>query len=270
MNHTLLHARAILVVAVVLCASPTYAGVLFQDSFDTGQRSATVNGFAWADHTDGVTVSTSKALSGSYSLQFPFQGVPLGDDSWQEQRLRFGKAYTELWVKFDLYVPSNYYHRQDGASNNKFFAIFNNNYTPGFQVNFSTRPNGSGGSNIEVHYFQGGHEQPVQTGGALIGSTDLGKWMRIVMHFKVPSSLTSADGVQELWKNGQQVYSNKALASNGPSGYNYMDEAYVLGWANSGFTDLTTMCVDDFVMSDAPIALTNGEKVPEAPVVSVQ
>jgi hypothetical protein len=255
------------VAASLLAALPASSAVLFQDSFESNARSLTSNGISWGDSTDNVRVSSARALTGNYALEFPFAGVPMGSDSFEEQRINFGKAYNEIWVKYDLYVPSNYYHRSDGASNNKFFAIFNNDYRPGYQVNFSLAPISGGGSKVEVHYYRNGTEQGVTGGATVFSAADLGKWHRIVMHFKVPTSLTSSDGVQELWKNGQQIYSTKTQASNGTSGLNYIDEAYILGWANSGFNERTVMYVDDVVVSDTPIPLTNGP-VPNAPVLN--
>lgn len=236
------------------------AGILFQDGFESGSRSAASNGFYWSDNTPNTKPTTTRALTGQYSLEFPFQPKPAGQDSFEEQRVKFGKAYTELWVKYDLYVPSNYYHRVDGASNNKFFAIFNNNYRPGFQLNFSTDPLSNGESKLVLHYYRNGVEMaPIGSGaGPIIGSADRGKWHRIVMHFKVPSGTSSADGIAELWKNGQQMFSVKNLASNASSGMNYMDEAYLLGWANSGYSELTVMNIDNVEIADTPISPDGG------------
>jgi hypothetical protein len=85
----------------------------------------------------------------------------MGEDSFQEQRVRFGRAYNEMWVSFDLYVPTNYQHRNDSPSNNKFFAIFNNNYNPGWQLNFSLTPDGSQGSRVGIYYYGNGVNQQV-------------------------------------------------------------------------------------------------------------
>jgi hypothetical protein len=256
--------------AAVVASSTAGAATLFQDSFESGRKASSQNGFSWGGSTDLVAVSSTRAASGSYSLLFPFQAVPTGEDSFEEQRLNFGKPYNEIWIKYDLYVPSNYVHRRDGASNNKFFAIFNNDYSPGFQANFSLSPGANNGSNIEVHYYRNGAEQEVQGGGALIGPTDLGKWHRIVMHFKVPTSTSASDGVMELWKNGQSIYSSKSLAMGGTSGLNYMDEAYILGWANSGFNQDTLMYIDDVVVADTAIPLTGGgtTATPNPPVLN--
>lgn len=253
------------ILAALVATSTAGAATLFQDGFEGGRKASAQNGFSWGGSTDKVAVSSTRAAAGSYSLMFPFQAVAAGEDSFEEQRLNFGKPYNEVWFKYDLYVPSNYVHRRDGASNNKFFAIFNNDYRPGFQVNFSLSPGANNGSDIEVHYYRNGSEQPSEGGAALIGPSDLGKWLRIVMHFKVPTSTNAADGVMELWKNGQSIFSTKNLASGGTSGLNYMDEAYILGWANSGFNQDTLMYIDDVIVADTAIPLTAGGTTPATP-----
>lgn len=266
-----------LYVPLLLCAlasaATVHAGILFEDGFESGRKSGAQNGFSWSDNTNGISVSNAVALTGSYALRFPFEAVPMGEDSFQEQRVRFGRAYNEMWVSYDLYVPSNYQHRSDSPSNNKFFAIFNNNYNPGWQLNFSLSPDGSQGSRVGIYYYGNGSNQDIIDGPTLIASSDRGKWMHIVMHFKVPSTISARDGVAELWKNGTTIISNKTLNSGGTStALNNMDEAYILGWANSGFTQETVMYVDNVVFSDTALPLSGGTQIRPSPatVNSVQ
>lgn len=244
-------------VALSLTAGHAGAEILFEDGFESGTRNTTQNGVRWHYSTDNVRPTTDRAYKGRYSLVFPFRGVPSGQDSFEEQRIRFGNQYKELWIKCDVYIPSNYHHRREqGGDNNKFFAIYNNNYQPGFQVNFSLHPRSDGGSNLAIHYYRNGREEPfISNRDALFTPEDFGKWHRIVMHFKVASSTNASDGVQELWKNGRSIMSIKNLANGGPAGLNYMDEAYIWGWANSGFNENTHIYVDDVVISTSPIPL---------------
>ncbi len=61
---------------------------------------------------------------------------------------------------------------------------------PGFQVNFSLQPNGSGGSTFAK--LQGGIEGPVSiVARNFITDTDKGKWMELIAQVKVPTSSTS-------------------------------------------------------------------------------
>jgi hypothetical protein len=86
------------------------------------------------------------------------------------------------------------------------------------------------------------------------------------MHFKVPSTISARDGVAELWKNGATIMSNKTLNSGGTSAaLNNMDECYILGWANSGFTQETVMYVDNVVFSDTPLPVGGNAVRPSAP-----
>ena len=153
---------------------PATSGVLFQDGFEAGRKGPAQNGFTWSDNTNGIAVSNAQAFTGSYSLLFPFEAVPQGEDSFQEQRIRFGRQMTDVWISYDLYVPSNYAHRSDSPSNNKFFAIFNNNYNPGFQVNFSLTPDGQQGSRIGIYYFSTGDAQPAIDYGTMISPAEIG------------------------------------------------------------------------------------------------
>jgi len=254
-----------------LAISNAEAQTLFQDGFESGNLSYTQNGIRWGDSASTV-VNALNPRTGTSALQFRYPGVADGQDGWAEQRVELGASYTETWVMFDLYIPANYYHRtQSGAANNKFFALYRNPYTsPGFQVNFSTIPNGSGGSNIEIHSYNNGSESPIQTptsGSNFITSADAGHWLNIVMHFKVPTGQGTNDGVMQLWKNGSQIVNITNLASWGGTGKNYFDAAYILGWSNSGYANETLFYVDNFVISDSPL----GANPPGAPgLVAVQ
>lgn len=262
-------------ITALIASSGVTAGVLFEDGFESGATNFVSNAVRYVSATDSTKVSSTLAKTGKYSLEFLFAGKPAGQDAWAEERLSLGGQRTEIWVKYDLYVPSNYYHRNDGASNNKFFAIYSSPYTaPGFQVNFSTQPS-NGNSSLGIHFYKNGVEQSPAgfPSGEIIGSSDRGKWMRVVMHFKVPTSQSSSDGVMEIWKNGSSVVSIKNLPSNATSGKNYMDEAYILGWANSGFSADTRMYVDDIVVSTSPISLAGTDAPamapPQAPVLNI-
>ncbi len=166
------------------------AATLFTDGFESGTLSKTPqNGVAWID-SNSVAVSNNVAASGTYSLRFNFAGVPLGEDSWAEQRISMPQK-SEYWFKYKLFIPSNYTHRADEPSNNKFLAIYQAPYlkdNPGFQVNFSLWANGSGGSDLYVHYYTAGTAREARLGQVnFITATDRGKWMELIAQVKVPS-----------------------------------------------------------------------------------
>lgn len=256
---------------VLLVTFSVSAQTLFLDGFESGDRSATQNNIRWILPGGNISINSLRPRTGSYAMEFRFPARPDGQDSSAEQRIALGASYTDLWIKYDFYVPTNYYHRtQSGAANNKYFAIYRNPYTnPGFQVNFSTQPNGSGGSHLEIHTQDNGREAPVQSPSSarnFLTSADAGRWHNLILHIKVPTGPSTNDGVMQLWKNGTQIVNLTNLASWGGTGQNYMDEAYILGWSNSGYTNETIFYVDNFEVSNTPLGV-NPPAAPPVPTV---
>lgn len=263
----LLRRCTILSAAVVGSITTAQAATIFSDGFESGLLSRIVQNLAvWQTPTNTVSVSNERSYSGSYSLKFTYDAVPLGGDDFAEERITLPQK-SEYWFNYKLYIPSNYVHRSDGPSNNKFLAVYSNPYgTPGFQVNFTTEPNGSGGSRLVVHYYNMGHEAtPFEVVSNFITDPDKGKWMDLIVQVKVPTSASSSDGVMKMWKNGQQVVNVTNLNAWGDT-QNYINEAYFLGWSNSGFSETTSLFIDDVQISDTPLS----SLVPKAPTMSVR
>ncbi len=82
-------------------------GAFFADDFESGDDSKTMNGFEWS----GNTVEVAMTPNGTMGLKFAFGPDDLIEDSWREQRFNLGADYPELWIKYDLYIPENFYHR---------------------------------------------------------------------------------------------------------------------------------------------------------------
>jgi hypothetical protein len=252
---------------MTMCFANSVAAATFRDSFDVGALSSAQSGFAWRPSTETVTVSSVNSLSGNYALALKFAAVADGQDDMAQATMDLPKK-GEYWFHYKLFVPSNYYHRtQSGAANNKFLAVYAAPYsTPGFQINFSTEPNGSGGSNLEVHYYNNGREQPVKSVASnFISDAEKGKWNDILVQVKAPTSSGSNDGVLRMWRNNKMVCDLSNLASYGGSS-NFISQAYFLGWSNSGFTQTTTFYIDDLEVSDSPLSSV----APEAPKLSVE
>jgi hypothetical protein len=258
-------AFAFVAVFASLCqAMPAAAAVIFTDNFDTGNTAGPQNGASWQAPTSTVSVSNAVSSSPSYSLQFTYAGVASGEDGMAQATMTLPQR-SQYWFQYKLYIPANYYHRTDtGPNNNKFLAVYAAPYqTPGFQINLSTEPDGSGGSNLEIHYYNNGHEQsPIPVTTSFISNADKGKWMQLLVQVKVPSSSGSNDGIVNVWKNGQQVANVTNLASWGSTS-NYISEAYFLGWADSGFTNTTLLYIDDLTVADTP--LSSSQPIPDPP-----
>ncbi|WMS86195.1 heparin lyase I family protein [Pleionea litopenaei] len=244
-----------LIAMVAFCLPiASMAEPLFNDGFESGSLNNSSNGVSYVS-SKNISVTQEKAKDGSYAMKFSYPAAPLGTDSFSEQRVKYPQT-NELWIKYDLYIPDNYYHRMDGASNNKFLAVFKTDYrSPGFQVNWSLQPNGSGGSSLSIHRYHNGQLQRAfePSGGAnLITPSDRGTWMTIMAQIKVPSSESANDGVMKMWKNGVLVCNETALNMYGGNGENYTDELYILGWANSGYTEATYFYVDNLLINNEP------------------
>ncbi|MBR9846816.1 MAG: hypothetical protein GYB35_12245 [Algicola sp.] len=96
-----------------------------------------------------------------------------------------------------------------------------------------------------------------------ISIEDRGTWIDWVIYVKTSTIPVARDD----WKNGQgngavRVWKNGSLILNISNAHNYYDgdssdaggsgdgwnAGYILGWANSGFDDDTTIFIDDFMM----------------------
>ncbi|WP_108867228.1 hypothetical protein [Aquimarina aquimarini] len=81
--------------------------IFFTDDFETGDHSTSENGFKWSDNN----VAIDKTPNGTSGLKFIYGPNDVNKDSWQEQRFHLGNDYSELWIKYDLYIPQNFHHR---------------------------------------------------------------------------------------------------------------------------------------------------------------
>lgn len=86
---------------------PDQEGVFFSDNFETGDISRTENGFTWSDNT----VEVASTPNGTSGLKFTYGPNELNEYSWKEQRFKLGNNYSDLWIKYDLFVPDNFDHR---------------------------------------------------------------------------------------------------------------------------------------------------------------
>ena len=229
--------------------------ILFFDDFEKGDLSKTENNVSYGSSTYS-SVSNKVKKDGEYSLQFYYKGGSPGEDAFAEQRISYPNT-GELWIKYDLYIPNNYTHRKEenSASNNKFLAVYKSDYRyPGFHVNWSLSPNNTGGSNLTLHRYRNGTEQPsISPSGGLgtnfITEDDHGKWIHIMARVKAPSSEEATDGVMQLWKNDVLVCDEKALNMYGGIDENFMNEMYLMGWSNSGYLEDTIFYIDNLSLS---------------------
>ena len=70
------------------------------------------------------------ARNGSNFLNFIYND----SKNWAERRFEFGTGMSEVWIKFWLRIPTNYYMREAGecsssSSGDKFFALWQDGYS---------------------------------------------------------------------------------------------------------------------------------------------
>lgn len=263
-----------LIASLMTSAESAAADVIFRDGFETGDRSSSTNGFVWSRTGDRVYVSSDTARTGTHSLCFFYLGKPSGEDSTAEQRFKLGAPRTEIWMQFWVKIPKNYYHRDDSPSNNKFITLWSKDYT-------------DYGNSVIIGLWSDTHWDNVlkarvtDTGNTVVNwgsvgppkgpsdstlfidrATDLGKWIEVTFHWKLASGKGANDGVVELWKGDEdgrrQLFSRHDVPNWGPDdgkdpAYNFLDQGYLFGWANSGFSNDTYFYVDDFTVSTSPL-----------------
>jgi hypothetical protein len=265
-------------------AAPAFSADIFVDDFESGSTSKTMNGVRWRTGS-ATSVVTDIAHSGTRSLKFVFKGVSSGDDSFAEQRFDLGADYKEITVEFWAYYPNGseglgakYEHRNDTSTdNNKFIRVWkgdtsdgNNGYSSYWIKGGASTLPASGGSSIIGEYGWNGSGVGRQPGdvpdagsySSFITSAQLGKWTKFRFHAKAATT-GKGDGVLELFRDDVKVLGATNLPwypHNGQT--SAFNMGYILGWANSGFSQTTNIYVDDVRISTgasapAPMAPSN-------------
>jgi hypothetical protein len=220
----------------------------FTDTFAGGVRN-NADGFTWGSGGSRVTVQLAPDASGDYALRFRFgpdAGEPDPGDSNAEQRWNLGRNVTDLWIDYQVWVPSNYVHRNlSGPDNNKFLRLWGDSYDAINKVGASTNPNTT--TMIPSQLFFEGRQAPSGTGMGNISGTPMtvfgnapmiGVWTRIRVHFKMVTAAEN-DGVFRLWKGDTLAIERTDIPLNFDSAVTYWNQGYFFGWSNSGFTDET-------------------------------
>ena len=168
-------------------------------------------------------------------------------------------------MKYDLYIPSNYYHREDAPSaNNKAFVhLWTGEYSGGrgLGAGFEVQPDGAGGSIVDFHPFRpdSSHLRDPIRGGKGIELSDRGTWVEFICQIKAASPANN-DGIARVWKTPQGgtkklIFERTDVKLYNADG-NYFEHGYLLGWSNSGFTNTTTLYIDNVVISNSAIGLS--------------
>jgi hypothetical protein len=223
------------------------AGAFFTDGFESGDLSRTENGASWVNWFPNTTVKNTRPKTGTYSLEFYYPA----NTYIQEARCGFGSQKTDLWIKYDFWMPSNYVHTDTEGGNNKFIAVYNDNDS--FYMNFSLYKGITAGvaARVNLHYYINGAEGVPVGVQNMFTTSDLGQWHRLVCHFKPDTGIDN--GVAQLWKNGTPIINLTNVPSRTAVASRHMTGSYLMGWANSKYAVDTRFYIDDIVYSTSPI-----------------
>ncbi len=232
----------------------TGAAPFFSDDFESGKlRDA--NGFHWAGGHD-TRVHNDRGYSGSHAMRFTYKATPVGKDATSEQRFDLGRNVHELWLEYYLFVPTNFFVRKDLPANNKFIMLFaESNVGANLLVGTEfERINDTANlarvlAKIDGN-SAGGIRKDAFMSREFLTPSMRGTWQRVRIHFRRSSGPTSLDGVYEAWFGNTLKWRTQKWAMWTSDGNNYLRNGYLMGWANSGYSEETVFYIDDFKAYD--------------------
>jgi hypothetical protein len=290
--YNFLFAFIALILLSITSTSNIKAELLFQDDFSSGDSSKHNEFFRWG--RDGSFNQTGANSSMIEDITGPdgntVKALTFTFGRWQEIRFHLTKSideqrtdqnisdtyYKEVWLSYDIFIPSNYYHRGSGegveAGNNKgFFYLWHGPYESS-QTQTSTSlqwwPSSSyhrseEGISIQSlqtwghtfvpdyvspsHASPGEGSYPDRFSKAFIPQ-DYGKWINYAFRIYAGTVAGANDGVVEIYKNNKLImqflnYNSVREAVGRPLGY---DKGYLLGYANTGFDEETILRMTNF------------------------
>lgn len=203
------------------------------ESFDDGAvPTGSPHGLTWTSN-HSTQVSTLRARRGTRALRFtyPARPNPPPSDTVIEQRFAFSRPLTDFWLKYDLFVPTNYADRSVNGTNDfgggsKELALFSDGYSapspteiyptlilgrlfrridrsnPAWVNNGSSWQSGSfsyaGADGMRVWAYL--PDTGIESAPPMIDvRTDRGTWQRRIIHVRMPRTATAQDGVVAYW-----------------------------------------------------------------------
>jgi hypothetical protein len=280
-NMRMMYSFMTLFTVLVLSASVAAKHIMIDD-FTSGDLSKSMNGFTWSggespnDPSKVTHVAESETRKGEIAnaLHFRYNAGA----HWTEKRFDLGNAHPELWVRFWIRVPENFKHGSGSPHNNKFFALWMDEYSSKGEgpTVFWNYWRSDTGSDLTVSYSRG----QKTVGGANVQSTpfidhskDQGRWMEVVLRVKAATDRSSNDGVIEAHRRweGEDSFTkiheitdaNIAAPSSGPEGWHH---GYILGYANATYAEDTLWVIDEIEFSKSSLLNTGTRPRPPVPL----
>lgn len=231
----------------------------FQDNFE--RKSLLEESTFWGNSTSTSYGESCPGDSsdGSNSLVFHYSpDEPEPGHSWSEKRFHLPIDAVQVEMSYRLYIPSNYKH---APANHKSFVLWSGTYgkaNANISVSSENWPTENGASPsvyIGVDGVNFGHS--MKKDRPIMFEDNLGSWIDV--HVFLELAETEDDfGRLEIFKDGEYItgnmntqvesYAKTPLQEQlrySKSG-NFIDQGYLLGWANGGFKTETDFCIDNF------------------------
>jgi hypothetical protein len=232
------------------------ASPFFEDSFAGGVTNP-ANGFTYTDGTLPVV-----SFDGRNAMRFRYGPDVLTADSSAEQRFNMGRQLTELWLEYQLHIPSNFAHRNDPPSNNKFLSLWPLNYSTTGETYVVTEfdRNGTDTSYARIlglgdmFYADG---TVIRDGDAVqnsnfISAARANQWHRIRVRYRIASGVGQTNGIYEGYINDELMWRSRTdWQFWSTAGLNYIQRGFLMGYSNSGFAVQTDFHISDVKFYDA-------------------
>lgn len=255
----------------------TNSGMIFFDDFSSGDFSKQLNGAAFWTSNAYTSIQPHPTIGGQNSLEFRFVPAPT-DRNWSEQRFDLGANFNELWVQYDMLVPSNYVHQGSGLNNKVGMYVWTDNYaaTTGVAGGTEIYSDGSGLGQLDWNSYWPknlGHIIDSERGFTPRGirSQDLNVTRRITIHVKAGENDTApwSNAKVEFYIDGAIEYAisqsnvENTIGAGTGQGYMYnsdglfINQGYLMGAANAPFLVDTYFYLSNIEFARDAASLTN-------------
>lgn len=226
----------------------------FEDDFSSGDLSKTTGGFTWSSIGGDVQVTTGNPRTGTHSLAFTYGPDPSGDYDHAELKFNLKPAgtttLTEFWVEWYLYIPNNFTLRPDGwGYNNKLFVAYAELYSDPNNIQWVGeygRDSNDEATMRAVCMTGAGCVASGSQPNKIFTAIHKGRWLQMRGYFKAGNG----DGVTKIWRDGDLVWTVENYTHHAAGGNNYWRKGYLLGTANTGFTEKTVLNIDNVKFYD--------------------
>jgi hypothetical protein len=267
--------------AMVLGSLAATARTIHFDDFEDHRAPRTGDGFKWRASSrnvyttsDRITGAVPTPLNGRTALAFSHRAKPYGQDSTAEQRFFLGGTYPEIWFRYFVRIPDNFVHRTDskGPANNKWLCLWTDRPASGrtgFNMCWQYLPSRTnpGGADMVWNYNHfsedGQYYRSSESDRKNFFTKEMrGRWIEVIHHVQLPTRQGANNGAIQMWVRapGQGrytvVHDRRDLPLRWGESQRGLSGGYLMGWANSGFSEATTFTIDDFhVLSNRPSVL---------------